>query len=112
MMRVMQSSPFVQCMVKVGCARQFVVVAAGSCQGTCVGARAMAVGGQGPESGRLLRYVRRRELRKRGRTNEPREKMEGAAEMHINMCPDIRTNTHTNTLTTTPSHPIIIIMQV
>lgn len=37
-MRVMQSSPFVQRMVKVGCAPAVCGVPTGSCQGMCVGA--------------------------------------------------------------------------
>lgn len=37
-MRVMQSSPFCQCMVRVGCAPAVCGVPTGSCQGMCVGA--------------------------------------------------------------------------
>lgn len=49
-MRVMQSSPFVQCMVKVGRAPAVCGVPAGSCQGMCVGARSLG-GGTGQEQG-------------------------------------------------------------
>ena len=43
-MRVMQSSPFVQHMVKVGCALVVCGVPTGSSQGTYVGARSMGAG--------------------------------------------------------------------
>lgn len=43
-MRVMQSSPFVQCMVKIGRAPAVCGVTTGSCQGTCVGARSTEAG--------------------------------------------------------------------
>lgn len=43
-MRVMQSSPSVRCMVKIGWAPAVCGVTTGSCQGACVGARSMEAG--------------------------------------------------------------------
>lgn len=43
-MCVMQSSPFVRCMVKVGRAPAVCGVPTGSCQGMCVGAWSMETG--------------------------------------------------------------------
>ena len=43
-MHMMQSSPFVQCMVKVSRAPAVCGVPTGSCQGMCVGARPMEAG--------------------------------------------------------------------
>ena len=54
--RVMQSSPFVRCMVKVGRAPAVCGVPAGSCQGMCVGAHWMEAG-RGGDTGTGRRGV-------------------------------------------------------
>lgn len=113
-MAVMQSSPLVQRTVKVGPAPAVCGVPTGSGQVMCVGARWMEAG-----TGRRVKGVIGRRRRKRGGgansesvlgrqgwTNEWRGRK---WKQHIHTC---NTHTHLHTLTTTPSHPIIIIMQV
>lgn len=117
MMCVMQSSPCVQCMVKVGCAPAVCGASTGSCQDMCVGARPRLVGaGKGWRgvSGKVdkglgtVGILIGVQLIRRGWTDEWMEKMEGA-KTHTETCVWTR---YANTLTTTLSHLIIIIMQV